>query len=749
MKARVRPWSLWGLESFRADLLSTLSTAAVLLWSRFAFLASGPWEWDETLFARGMLHFELAAHFPHPPGFPGWLALGHCLLPLAGEPLIALQWASATASVVAIWPLSKIGRRVAPVSVATAAALVVLFLPGPWLFSVRGFSSTAAAVFALAASALWVRGLEGRRATLFSLLITGAFLIRPIVLPGLAMLWLCGALSVRPRRRLIPGIVGGLCGIAASIAVMAHLEGGWEAFVRPFAVHAVRHASRLGLNAGGFADLGLVRGVGGWSIAVVLIVIVLWGLTAWTRRVGRSALWCWVMILVSLIGPLLLLQNRTYARYAVPVQLAAAPLVAGALGTLPAAPVTVVLLGIAVAAGSWTMPLLEEQHTTRLAAWEALFDAEETAAREGWTVVVDPEVHPFASYHRHLLEAAGRVPPPLELSPGAPEPWPGIDSPWVVAAVHPELYLPSITGRERTYGGVSAGLERLSQQRFLEAAVIENPPLPVGTWWSREYLEDGTPFMWAGPDAELWLPPVPAETLIGVDLRPAPGDVPIAIRIDGGEPIEVDGRSDRTILWVRRRRGFDDRPVVVAFDRARGYVPGGGDSRPLAVQVFGVVVRPPGSAWGGDAATEWERRRLRLTIEGDYGPERFGGYGAGTWLEPRADLTLRLEEPGTVTLEFLSPRPTDPGTVVEIGGRLIGPVSFDRGVGEIEIDVGSSDLQDGVAVFSVRSSPFVPSQAGQDTDSRRLGVVLTALSFRPARPGPLCWWSGEGEGNPG
>ena len=28
----------------------------------------------ETIFARGILHFELAAHFPHPPGFPGWLA---------------------------------------------------------------------------------------------------------------------------------------------------------------------------------------------------------------------------------------------------------------------------------------------------------------------------------------------------------------------------------------------------------------------------------------------------------------------------------------------------------------------------------------------------------------------------------------------------------------------------------------------------------------------------------------------------
>ena len=57
------------------DVLLTSVTAALLIWSRSAYLANGPWELDETLFARGILHFELAAHFPHPPGFPGWLAI--------------------------------------------------------------------------------------------------------------------------------------------------------------------------------------------------------------------------------------------------------------------------------------------------------------------------------------------------------------------------------------------------------------------------------------------------------------------------------------------------------------------------------------------------------------------------------------------------------------------------------------------------------------------------------------------------
>ena len=37
---------------------------------------------------------------------------------------------------------------------ATSAALLVLFLPGPWLYSVRGFSTVAAVTPLLAAAAL-------------------------------------------------------------------------------------------------------------------------------------------------------------------------------------------------------------------------------------------------------------------------------------------------------------------------------------------------------------------------------------------------------------------------------------------------------------------------------------------------------------------------------------------------------------------------------------------------------------------
>ena len=96
MTTTTRPWRLWGLADQRLDAALTAVTVGVLLWSRFAYLASGPWEWDELNFARGILHFELSAHFPHPPGFPLYLLLGWPISQLPGfaSPARAISIAS-------------------------------------------------------------------------------------------------------------------------------------------------------------------------------------------------------------------------------------------------------------------------------------------------------------------------------------------------------------------------------------------------------------------------------------------------------------------------------------------------------------------------------------------------------------------------------------------------------------------------------------------------------------------------------
>ncbi len=732
---------LWGLDDRRLDVVLTVAATVALVLSRACLMASGPWEWDETIFARGMLHFELAAHFPQPPGFPGLLTLGNLLRPLAGSPYQALQWLSAIASVLALWPLSILGRKVAPPAVATAAALLVLFLPGPWLYSVRGFSTWAAVTLALAAAAMIPGGLDGRRVTWFTPLLTAAFLVRPILLPTLALLWLVGVNTVRPVRRILPGLLAGLALVTISVAVMAHLEGGWAAFLEPFVTHADFHTARLHLNKPGLENLGMSNGVGGPGIAAILLAAAAVGLLVWWRRVGPRAATTWLIIIGLTAAQLYALQNRSYARYSVGIQVALAPLLAGAASLAPLPVAVAGTLGVAGVVAWKSLPLLEEQHDELFGAWEATTRAASVATQRQWTVVVEPEVHVFSSYWWHLLEANGDPVPPMVLSPRAPEPWLGVTTPWLVATVHPHLYMPSLTGDTRSYGRVSEDLEPLTQNRFLSAELISNPPLPVGQWWTREHLPDGTPFMWAGPSAELWLPPAPAGTLVGLALRPAVGPAPLVVTMEaGGLSIEFDGDAPTAHLWTRLEQASAC-PIIVRLSRTSGYPPGSGDNRPLSTQLLGVVVRPPGAAFGGPAATENDRFKLRLEIEGAYQPESFEDLGRGVWLAPEARLRLALDEPGELVLRLASPRPTPANLLIRrksLDVGFAGELTPEESLVSMFID--SAEIADGGADIGLLSDAYIPSESGNGADTRRLGVVLLGLNFEPASP-TSGWWT--------
>jgi hypothetical protein len=721
---------LYGLARRPLDLLLTAVTVAVVAWTRFGLLACGPWEWDETLFARGMLHFELAAHFPHPPGFPGWLAIGRLLMPVAGEPLRALQWASAALSVMTLWPLAALGRRVAAAPVAVAAAVLLMVAPGPWLYSVRGFSSTPAATFAIAAAAVAAGGLEGRRATLFSVLIASAFLIRPILLPGLVALWLVGAVVARPLRRLLPGVLVALGMVVASVLAMVRAEGGWAAFVRPFVAHTDKHFSRLVNNVGGWENIGLVKGLGGGAVSVVLIAAAVLGLGVWARRLGRRSALAWVLVVGVTVVQLLAIQNRSYARYAVPVHLALAPLVASAAAAVPPVLGSVVLATAAGWIGVTALPLVEEQHRHPLPGWRAVEVASRVAAERQMAVVVEPELYPFASYRWHLLERRGQEPPPLVLSPWAPEPWTGVDRPYLVATVHRHHYGGPLAGGELAWNDVSDALEPFTQQRFLEAWVITAPALPVGQWWPVETDPYGDPFQWGGPRCELVLPPLPVGTDVEVELQAAPGLAPLEVLWDGSAQAGSVSGGDRARISFGARDVRADAANVVSFRRERGYPPGGADPRFLAVQVIDLAIRGELIPWRLQTSSERDRRRLGVRLDGDYPPEDFGAAGQGVWLAPEARVEIPAVE-GRLGLTLMAPRPTPPRTVIRVaGGGSLGPVEPGPDPILVWVDIGGEAVTGEAVSVEIASESYRPSEHGGG-DDRELGIVLTSVQFEP------------------
>jgi len=312
----------------------------------------------------------------------------------------------------------------------------------------------------------------------------------------------------------------------------------------------------------------------------------------------------------------------------------------------------------------------------------------------------------------------------------------------LVATVHPHLYWPSLTRSQTVYEGVSKQLRPLTQDRFLSAALIDNPPLPVGKWWALEHLDDGRPFMWAGEGAELWLPPVPEGSLIGLELRPAPGESPLMVDIGhGGGSFEIDGRAEATRVWSRTGVAAITEPLIIRLDRVEGYPPGGGDERLLSAQLLDVVVRPPGSAWGGSAASESERGNLRLKLEGGYGGENFGEFGRGVWLGPRARLRITVDEEGMLLLRLAAPRPTPANPRVVLGGEVIsGPFAVDQGEVTAEIRVGEVAVGAGFIEFDLLSEPYQPSAHGGGGDDRELGVVLLGVEFLPENP-TVGWWN--------
>ncbi len=718
------------LKDRTLDALLTAGLAVLVLVSRFALLANGPWEWDETLFARGILHFELAAHFPHPPGFPGWLAIGHVLTPLTDDPLRALQIASAAFSVAALWVLAALGRRVASPPVAAAAAVLVLAAPGPWLYAVRGFSTTAATVLALGAGLVAIDGLRGRRVTVFSLLVTAAFLIRPILLPTLAVLWVGCVFRVRPLRRLIPGILGGTAAILVSVLFMARAEGGWGAFVEPFRAHGQRHFSRLVGNLGGYSELGLVKGLGGTLPATLLFLAAALGLVVWARKYGRRSVVVWALVLSVTVGQLVWLQNRTYGRYAAGAQMAIAPLLAAAASLVPPAAACAGLLGAATWLGATSLPLVREQHRTQLPGWRAVQAAREAAVSSGRTVVLEPELHPFASYLWHLYERRGEPNPPWVLSPWDPVQWEGIDGPWLVATVHRHLYPDPLRGIENYWGGVSTKLQPLTQQRFLEAWVIEDPPLPLNGWWPGEIDEEGRRFMWGGVEATMAVPPLVADSVVGIALRPAPGSEAVDIHWQGFPGRKVDGEGGEERLWFDVSPASAGKVTELRLSRARAFPPGGEDLRPLSTQFFDVRALESGAAWSGLVTQMWRRSALRVEIAGAYGVEDFGSSGEGVWLEPRAVISVPCTS-GTLRFRFWAPRPTPSRTTLIVGERTAaGPVDLGQAPIDVLIAVFPDDVANGRVTIEVSSDAYRPDEHGH-RDRRQLGVVLSSIAFEP------------------
>ncbi|MCB9742646.1 MAG: hypothetical protein H6741_11695 [Alphaproteobacteria bacterium] len=215
-------------------LLAGACSAAALWLTRPAFVD----HWDEVQLALGVLDFDLSRHHPHPPGYPGVIALGRALLPLTGDALEALRLSSALA--LGAWVALVCARLPEDRSWVTRLLLTLSVAALPVLSPLLGYEGRSGLGYAWEALA-W---------TGFALLLTPRAAASPpraedswprvlglgLLAGGLGALrpnlslWAAGLILLQRPRHIGLLALGWVLGVAAWLTPLLALAGGPEAW---------------------------------------------------------------------------------------------------------------------------------------------------------------------------------------------------------------------------------------------------------------------------------------------------------------------------------------------------------------------------------------------------------------------------------------------------------------------------------------------------------------------------------------
>ncbi len=202
-------------------IAATLATAV----SRVLALARTPWDWDELLFMLALDHYDVAAHRPHPPGFPLYIFAAKVVRKLGFGDFHALQALSLLAGIALVPAMYFLCRALGMrFSTSLSAALILAFFPNVWFYGGAAMSDVPSMVLVIVAVALLLRGqliLGG-----FVLAIAAGFRPQNLLI-GLVPLAVGTGLSLS-RDRLNPVAPGGIIAVfvAATYGAAAGLTRG-------------------------------------------------------------------------------------------------------------------------------------------------------------------------------------------------------------------------------------------------------------------------------------------------------------------------------------------------------------------------------------------------------------------------------------------------------------------------------------------------------------------------------------------
>jgi hypothetical protein len=273
-----------------------LAAAAMALLVRLPFAARRMWDHDSVQFALGVEKYDLAAHHPHPPGYPLYIGLLKLLAALGIDPLHGMVALAVLGGALGAGCIVLVAGRLAGSKAAVFAAALYIFNPLLWFYGelplIYALEGGVTVLLAWAA----LRMEEGRRPFLLAcalFAVAGGLRQSTIIL--LAPLFLFGLWRTWRKGHLSPGLFagGGALGavlVAAWFVPLCLAAGGYRAYQKISSEHfkILLPQTSILYGAGVGALAHNVEVLTKWAlqgiVAGAVALLVLW-LTAPTRIV--------------------------------------------------------------------------------------------------------------------------------------------------------------------------------------------------------------------------------------------------------------------------------------------------------------------------------------------------------------------------------------------------------------------------------------------------------------------------------